>query len=120
MHLIHRRDKFRAEAILIDKLHAKAAEGKLQFHFFQQLDEVLGDDKGVDRVRLRDARSGQTSELAVQGVFIAALPVIVIAAILAWLLKELPLRTTLAPQTAVEAGEEGLAEASLVPAASHL
>ena len=56
----------------------------------------------------------------VQGVFLAAIPVIVVAAALAWLLKELPLRTTLAPQTAAEAGEEGLAEASLVPAASHL
>ena len=56
----------------------------------------------------------------VQAVFVAAIPAIVIAAALAWLLKERPLRTTLGPETAAEAGEEGLAEASLVPAASHL
>ncbi|HXS29436.1 MAG TPA: FAD-dependent oxidoreductase, partial [Steroidobacteraceae bacterium] len=47
VHLIHRRDKFRAEAILIDKLHAKVAEGKMQLHLWQTLDEVLGDASGV-------------------------------------------------------------------------
>jgi thioredoxin reductase (NADPH) len=71
VHLIHRRDKFRAEAIMVDKLNAKAAEGKIVFHLFHELDEVLGDDKGVTGVRLRDSRSGAKKELAVQGCFIA-------------------------------------------------
>jgi thioredoxin reductase (NADPH) len=71
VHLIHRRDKFRAEPILIDKLNAKAAEGKVELHLWQTLDEVLGDASGVTGVRLRDTQSGTTSDLAVQGCFIA-------------------------------------------------
>jgi thioredoxin reductase (NADPH) len=71
VHLIHRRDKFRAEAILIDKLHAKVAEGKMQLHLFQKLDEVLGDASGVTGVRLKSATDGKTQELAVKGCFIA-------------------------------------------------
>jgi thioredoxin reductase (NADPH) len=71
VHLIHRRDKFRAEAILIDKLHAKVAEGKMQLHLWQTLDEVLGDTSGVTGVRIKDTRDGATSELKVQGCFIA-------------------------------------------------
>jgi thioredoxin reductase (NADPH) len=71
VHLIHRRDKFRAEAILIDKLHAKVAEGKMQLHLYQTLDEVLGDASGVTGVRLKGTADGQTSELAVKGCFIA-------------------------------------------------
>jgi thioredoxin reductase (NADPH) len=71
VHVIHRRDKFRAEAILIDKLMKKVSEGKAVMHYFHELDEVLGDDKGVSAVRLRDNRSGATTELKVQGCFIA-------------------------------------------------
>ena len=71
VHLIHRRDKFRAEAIMVDKLDAKAAEGKIVMHLWHELDEVLGDDKGVTGVRIRDNRSGATKELALQGCFIA-------------------------------------------------
>jgi thioredoxin reductase (NADPH) len=71
VHLIHRRDKFRAEAILIDKLHAKVAEGRMQLHLWQTLDEVLGDASGVTGVRLKGATDGRTSELAVKGCFIA-------------------------------------------------
>ncbi len=71
VHLIHRRDKFRAEAILVDKLHAKVAEGKMQLHLWQTLDEVLGDASGVTGVRLKSAQSGGTSELKVHGCFIA-------------------------------------------------
>jgi thioredoxin reductase (NADPH) len=71
VHLIHRRDKFRAEAILIDKLHAKVAEGKLALHLFQTLDEVLGDASGVTGVRLKSTADGETSDLAVTGCFIA-------------------------------------------------
>ncbi|WP_425258244.1 thioredoxin-disulfide reductase [Rubrivivax sp. RP6-9] len=71
VHLIHRRDKFRAEAILIDKLHAKVAAGKMQLHLWQTLDEVLGDAKGVNGVRLKSTQDGSRSEIAVQGCFIA-------------------------------------------------
>ncbi|HEY4066459.1 MAG TPA: thioredoxin-disulfide reductase [Burkholderiaceae bacterium] len=76
VHLIHRRDKFRAEAILIDKLHAKVAEGKMQLHLWNTLDEVLGDASGVTGVRLRstikDGTNGApTTELALTGCFIA-------------------------------------------------
>jgi thioredoxin reductase (NADPH) len=76
VHLIHRRDKFRAEAILIDKLHAKVAEGKMQLHLWNTLDEVLGDASGVTGVRLRSTPSegtpgGNTSEIKLTGCFIA-------------------------------------------------
>ncbi|MFN8822817.1 MAG: thioredoxin-disulfide reductase [Betaproteobacteria bacterium] len=71
VHVIHRRDKFRAEAIMVDKLKARAAEGKVVLHLFHELDQVLGDDKGVAGVRIRDNRSGATQDLALQGCFIA-------------------------------------------------
>jgi thioredoxin reductase (NADPH) len=76
VHLIHRRDKFRAEAIMIDKLHAKVAEGKMQLHLWSALDEVLGDAKGVTGVRLRSTREGSVNgaphtELKLTGCFIA-------------------------------------------------
>ena len=69
--LIHRRDKFRAEPILVDKLMDKAAAGKMQLHLWHTLDEVLGDASGVTGVRIRDTQSGATSELALKGCFIA-------------------------------------------------
>jgi thioredoxin reductase (NADPH) len=69
--LIHRRDKFRAEAIMIDKLMAKVAEGRIELALWHTLDEVLGDASGVTGVRIRDVRDGSTRELAVQGCFIA-------------------------------------------------
>jgi len=71
VHLIHRRDKFRAEAILIDKLHAKVAEGKMQLHLWNTLDEVLGDATGVTGVRLKSTQDRGTSELKLTGCFIA-------------------------------------------------
>jgi thioredoxin reductase (NADPH) len=71
VHLIHRRDKFRAEAILIDKLATKVAAGKMELHLWQTLDEVLGDAKGVNGVRLRSTKDDGTRDLAVQGCFIA-------------------------------------------------
>lgn len=71
VHLIHRRDKFRAEAILIDKLHEKVAAGKMELHLWHTLDEVLGDASGVTSVRLKHTASGTFSELAVKGCFIA-------------------------------------------------
>jgi len=71
VHLIHRRDKFRSEAILVDKLMDKVAAGKIELHLFHTLDEVLGDASGVNGVRIRSTQSGATSELKLQGCFIA-------------------------------------------------
>ena len=71
VHLIHRRDKFRAEAILVDKLYAKVAEGKMQLHLWNTLDEVLGDASGVTGVRLKSTQGEGSSELALTGCFIA-------------------------------------------------
>jgi len=69
--VVHRRDRFRAEPILVDKLMAKARDGNVEVRWFNELDEVLGDASGVTGVRLRDSRSGQTSEIALSGVFVA-------------------------------------------------
>ncbi len=69
--LIHRRDTFRAEAIMVDKLMDKVREGKIELKLWHVLDEVLGDDKGVTGVRIRHVESGATEALALQGVFIA-------------------------------------------------
>jgi thioredoxin reductase (NADPH) len=71
VHLIHRRDKFRAEAILIDKVHEKVASGKIELHLFNTLDEVLGDQSGVTGVRLKSTSDGSTKELELKGCFIA-------------------------------------------------
>jgi thioredoxin reductase (NADPH) len=69
--VIHRRDKFRAEPILIDKLMEKTRSGNVEVRWFQQLDEVLGDATGVTGVRIRDSRSGEKAEIALTGVFVA-------------------------------------------------
>ena len=71
VHLIHRRDKFRAEAILVDKMMAKVADGKMQLHLWNTLDEVLGDASGVTGVRLKSTRDEGFSELKLTGCFIA-------------------------------------------------
>ena len=71
VHLIHRRDKFRAEAILIDKMMEKVAAGKMALHLWHTLDEVLGDASGVTGVRIRSTENGSTTDLALQGCFIA-------------------------------------------------
>ncbi|MFM2186286.1 MAG: thioredoxin-disulfide reductase [Burkholderiaceae bacterium] len=71
VHLIHRRDKFRAEAIMVDKLHQKVAEGKMVLHLWHTLDEVLGDASGVTGVRIQNTQDGSKKELALQGCFIA-------------------------------------------------
>ena len=68
--LIHRRDKFRAEAILIDKLMEKVKEGKIEIKWNHTLDEILGDTSGVNGIRIR-SNNGETSNIALQGVFIA-------------------------------------------------
>ena len=71
VHLIHRRDKFRAEAIMIDKLMDKVKAGKIVLHLFSVLDEVLGDQSGVTGVRLKNVNDATTTELKLQGCFIA-------------------------------------------------
>ena len=71
VHVVHRRDKFRAEAILVDKLMAKACAGKVVLHLWHTLDEVLGDAKGVSGVRLKSTQGGPDVQLALQGCFIA-------------------------------------------------
>ena len=71
VHLVHRRDKFRAEPIMIDKMHEKVAAGKIDLHLFQTLDEVLGDASGVTGVRLKNVSSGATEDLTLKGCFIA-------------------------------------------------
>ena len=69
--LVHRRDKFKAEAILVDKLHERVKEGKIVLETFQTLDEVLGDDSGVTGMRLKNVNDGSTKDIALMGVFIA-------------------------------------------------
>ncbi|MDX3895503.1 thioredoxin-disulfide reductase [Pusillimonas sp.] len=69
--LVHRRDKFRAEPILVDKLMDKVANGNMKLKLFYELEEVLGDDSGVTGARLRNNQNGETVDLAVTGVFIA-------------------------------------------------
>ena len=71
VHLIHRRDSFRAEKILIDRLYKKVEEGKIVLHTNRTLDEVLGDNMGVTGVRLKDVQSAATEEIALDGVFVA-------------------------------------------------
>ena len=71
VHLVHRRDKFRAEAIMIDKVHEKVAAGRIQLHLFNTLDEVLGDQTGVTGIRLKNVSTGTTEDLTLKGCFIA-------------------------------------------------
>ena len=69
--LVHRRDKFKAEAILVDKLNARVKEGKIALELFHTLDEVLGDNCGVTGMRIKNAQTGATKDIALSGVFIA-------------------------------------------------
>jgi thioredoxin reductase (NADPH) len=69
--VIHRRDKFRAEKILQDKLFAKRAEGKVAIEWDHTLDEVLGDKSGVTGVRIKSTKDGATKEIKATGTFIA-------------------------------------------------
>ncbi|MDP2367771.1 thioredoxin-disulfide reductase [Rhodoferax sp.] len=71
VYLIHRRDKFRAEPIMVDKLMEKVAAGKIELKTFHALDEVLGDASGVTGVRIKNVNTGNTEDLALQGCFIA-------------------------------------------------
>ena len=71
VYLVHRRDKFKAEAILVDKLHEKVAQGKIVLKTFQTLDEVLGDAGGVTGVRLKSTTDDSTQDIVLKGCFIA-------------------------------------------------
>jgi thioredoxin reductase (NADPH) len=69
--LVHRRDKFKAEPILVDRLHEKVAEGKIELKLHNTLDEVLGDDSGVTGIRLKNIETGATENMELKGCFIA-------------------------------------------------
>ncbi len=69
--LVHRRDKFKAEKIMIDKLVEKTKSGKITIEYNHALDEVLGDDSGVTGMRIKNANDGKTKNVDVHGVFIA-------------------------------------------------
>ncbi|CAE6903624.1 Belongs to the class-II pyridine nucleotide-disulfide oxidoreductase family [Vibrio sp. B1REV9] len=71
VHLIHRRDTFRAEKILVKRLMDKVESGNIILHTDRTLDEVLGDDMGVTGVRIKDVNNGATEDLEVMGAFIA-------------------------------------------------
>ena len=69
--VVHRRDKFRAEAIMVDKLKERAAAGKATILWDNTLDEVLGDNSGVTGMRIKNVKTGALTEKNLQGVFIA-------------------------------------------------
>jgi thioredoxin reductase (NADPH) len=71
VYLVHRRDKFKAEAILIDKVMAKVLEGKIELKLWRTLDEVLGDQTGVTGIRLKNTQTGATEDVTLKGCFIA-------------------------------------------------
>ena len=71
VHLIHRRDSFRAEKILIDRLYKKVEEGKIVLHTDRTLNEVLGDNMGVTGVRLENVKTGEKEDVKLDGLFIA-------------------------------------------------
>jgi thioredoxin reductase (NADPH) len=71
VYLVHRRDKFKAEPILVDKLMEKVAAGKIELKTFCTLDEVLGDQSGVTGVRLKNVTTGASEDLTLKGCFIA-------------------------------------------------
>lgn len=71
VHLVHRRDSFRAEKILVDKLKEKANSGNIVIHYHHVLEEVLGDASGVTGVRIKNTQTDEISSLNLPGVFIA-------------------------------------------------
>lgn len=71
VHLIHRRDTFRAEKILVSRLMEKVQNGNIVLHTHQTLDEVLGDDMGVTGIRIKDTQTSQTKDIDVMGLFVA-------------------------------------------------
>ena len=71
VHLVHRRDTLRAEKVLQDRLFARAAEGKVVLHWHRTLDQVVGDDRGVTGIVIKDTASSSTENINLDGVFIA-------------------------------------------------
>ena len=71
VYLVHRRDKFKAEAILVDKLHEKVATGKIVLKTFNTLERVLGDAGGVTGVRLKSTKDDSLQDIELKGCFIA-------------------------------------------------
>jgi len=71
VYLVHRRDKFRAEKIMQDKVFEKVAAGKIELLWNHQVDEILGDDSGVNGVRVKDVNTGVKRDLDAQGFFVA-------------------------------------------------
>ena len=71
VYLVHRRDKFKAEAILVDKLMEKVTAGKIVLKTFKTLDEVLGDSTGVTGIRLKSTADGTLEDITLKGCFIA-------------------------------------------------
>ncbi|MCS6237685.1 thioredoxin-disulfide reductase [Shewanella baltica] len=71
VHLIHRRDTFRSEKILIDRLMDKVANGNIILHLDQTMDEVVGDAMGVNGLKMKSTKDGSVTDLAVAGVFVA-------------------------------------------------
>jgi thioredoxin reductase (NADPH) len=69
--VVHRRDKFRSEKILSDKLIEKSKSGNVEIEWNYQLDEILGDDMGVTGVRIKNTQDGSSKDIDVHGVFIA-------------------------------------------------
>ena len=69
--IIHRRDSFRSEKILADRVAEKAKNGNIKIEWFNELEEVLGDDMGVTGARIKNNKTGETKDLTVDGVFIA-------------------------------------------------
>jgi thioredoxin reductase (NADPH) len=69
--IVHRRDQFRSEKILADRLFAKAKDGNVTIEWDHTLDEVLGDEQGVTGMRIKNTKSGDTKEIDLKGVFIA-------------------------------------------------
>ncbi|MEQ3693252.1 MAG: thioredoxin-disulfide reductase [Thalassolituus sp.] len=69
--VVHRRDSFRSEKILADKLLEKAKNGNVTIRWNSELDEVLGDDMGVTGMRIKNRESGDTEDLDLEGVFVA-------------------------------------------------
>ena len=71
VYLVHRRDKFKAEPILVDKAMERVKEGKIELKTFNTLEEVLGDASGVTGVRLKSTVTGATEDITLKGCFIA-------------------------------------------------
>ena len=69
--LVHRRDTFKAEKIMVDKLHDRIKNGNISFEAFCELDEVLGDKTGVTGMRIKNVKDGSTKDIQLQGIFIA-------------------------------------------------